>query len=31
MRRHVRVAPREVKKMNLSIIDSAVSNLHVED
>jgi hypothetical protein len=25
------VAPREVKKMNLSIIDSAVSNLHVED
>jgi hypothetical protein len=25
------IAPCEVRKMNLSIIDSAVSNLHVED
>jgi hypothetical protein len=31
MGRHVGVAPREVKKMNFSIIDFAVSNLHVED
>ena len=31
MRGHAAVAPAEVKKMNLSIIESAVSTLHVED